>query len=117
MCEIVESRCETCGKYFFFERDRKHHKCPPKWQVWEDEGGDEDRRWSNTIFADQAYEAAEKYAEQQDAYGDYTCIGGTPMTVFVASDEEATPVRFEVTGEAVPEYTARELKTTESREG
>jgi len=63
-----------------------------------------------SVYADEASEAAEKYAEESDCEGDYTCIQGSPMTLFVrlaSAGKDAPWERFEVTGETEPVYTAR----------
>lgn len=77
--------------------------------VWETDGGrpEEDAR---EVQAFDAKEAAEDYAEETDRGGDYTVIGGAEMTVLVRrkDDPDAEPKRFVVTGETVPQYSARE---------
>lgn len=101
--------CATCGLYMY----NAAHKCPPAWDVWED-GYHKDRSEAQKVYATDATEAAEEYALQSDAYGDYSIIGGAPATVFVVAHDAAAgtePQAFTVKGEAVPQYYAKERVT------
>ena len=104
--------CEKCGKYDFVAT----HKCLPTWLVyhqgWHGNGPDPEWEEASVIYARDAREAAEAYAEMSDGNGDYTIVGGSPATVLVRSrdDDESLVKCFEVEGEAVPSYRAREVK-------
>jgi hypothetical protein len=98
------SWCKTCGDYMLFPDS---HKCPPIWECWcPDEG--ETRDDPRMIRASDAEAAAEKWAEEDDRYGDYTIIGGNDATVCVAKPDNDEVRTFVVTGESVPEYHAEE---------
>jgi len=54
-------------------------------------------------------EAAEKWAEELDSDGDYPIISsGKPTEVLITNSEGETK-KFEVIGEAEPQYTATEI--------
>lgn len=102
----MRDRCAICGTFSVFG----HHRCPPKWEVHvPDYHGEDD--WS-AVFAHDAEEAAERYAEKYDSEGDYTVVGGSSLTVYVraADDPDAKVIKYEVSGEAVPRYSAYEVK-------
>ena len=116
------SRCAKCGEWLL---DYGKHECPPAWIVWCPE-------WDQTIhdtrptFAYGAESAAEKWAESEDAGGDYTIISGDEPEVCVALRSEYDRLveddgrreppeglevrRFVVAGESVPHYHAREVE-------
>lgn len=98
-------RCETCGQFGWIET----HKCPPRWEVWDT---DSKREWAQTIYAGDAEEAAERWAHDEDAQGDYYIIGGSEAKVFVVREdgEDCEIKKFSICGESVPEYHATELK-------
>ncbi len=79
-----------------------------KWLVWRPEE-DETIDDAQEVRSSDAEEAAEDWAEWSDSGGDYTIVGGSEATVCVrAKDDDAAPVEtFVVTGESVPQYTAR----------
>jgi hypothetical protein len=85
---------------------RDSHVCPPKWDVWETTEAREDARH---IYARNADIAAEKYAERDDANGEYSIVGGSPIWVCVAKHGSEEISTFTVEGESVPEYTATEI--------
>ena len=120
--------CNVCNEHYFsWEEDR--HKCSPRWKVWEPNSG-EDAANSSTIRAADAEAAAERWASEYDNDGDYTIIGGTDVTVCVLAEKvyldheeqideqtgalpaeaQASVVQYEVSGETVAEYHAREVK-------
>lgn len=99
-------RCGTCHA-LIWDGDPEH-KCPPVWEVWNVDGGDE-RQWASQIHAHDAEEAAKKWGEEYDN-GDYTIIGGSEETVFVARPGQE-PKRFVVSAEAQAHYYARELES------
>jgi len=84
------------------------------WLVWE-VGGGRDEEDAREVLARDAEEAAEDYAEESDSdSADYTVLKGSPLTVCVRAAHDGAPVeRFVVTGEAVPEYTARAVAELE----
>ncbi len=84
------------------------HVCPPKWRVWCEDDGDESD--AVDVYEATAGEAAEAYAEKWDeSDGDGGCsiLRGEPV-VFVVNG-----VRFDMTGEACPQYYAHEIKETD----
>lgn len=107
--KIEKSRCAECGKHFFFADDARTHRCKPQWNVWEDE---QTREWGRTVRASDAQAAAEEWAAAEDWDGAEFAIVGQRRepTVNVAAVGSDDVQRFVVSGEAVPEYTAREIK-------
>lgn len=74
--------------------------------VWSDDETDDDAR---EVRAADAEEAAEDYAEWDDMNSaEYTILKGSEVTVNVCPKGGGETVRFVVSGEAVPQYTARE---------
>jgi hypothetical protein len=84
------------------------------WFVWEADSHGEDEDGSK-VYALDAELAAEKWADEQDCYGDYTIIGGSEATVRVTPAEGGEPLWFVVSGEYVPEYSARKIEPPEGR--
>lgn len=82
-----------------------------KFTVWSPEHGQE--REDGRVFEAVDHEhAAQKWAHREDSWGaDYLIVSGrsTP-TVKVALDEGEDPKTFTVSGEAVAQYHAREVK-------
>jgi hypothetical protein len=102
-------RCEECGEFFLLAGDAERHTCPPEWEVWRD--GEDREVEGRRVHADDAEEAAARWAKDEDAYcADYHIIGGreTP-TVRVARADSEDIQRFEIEGEAVPHYIARKV--------
>jgi hypothetical protein len=120
-------RCATCGEWDF---GTNPHRCPPAWLVWcLDYGEDVYNVCPSYGWTPEA--AVEKWAEADDAGGDYTIVGGSEATVCVARqtdydaimlaigdtlDDDGTDPppglkvqRFVVSGESVPQYHAREV--------
>jgi len=78
--------------------------------VWcPDYGEEREDAWQCQAF--DAEQAAEQWAEWSDwSSADYTIVAGRDEPeVLVLEAGATTPVRFVVTGEAVPSYRAREL--------
>ena len=95
--------CDTCGGHMI---TWVTHNCPPIWRARvPDHDGDDYRE----IRARDAEHAAEKYAEEYDQGGDYYVVGGSPIDVIVADADGQNEKTFNVKGEAVPQYTAREI--------
>jgi hypothetical protein len=115
----VYDRCPTCNRFDW----TRGHKCPPKWAIWntDDLGSD-----PSSNYAPNATDAAEQYAAEYDN-GEYGLMRGEELTVVVVEyktwlhqDFEteaefdtwiATQPRYLCTGEAVPEYHAKPIKT------
>ena len=97
--------CKTSGAWMMFPNS---HRCPPAYDVIDEDGGygDDAWQWACKIFARDPESAAEKWADQHDCEGDYTIIRGTEAVVSVR-DEQGNVTRWIVSGESVPEYTAR----------
>ena len=91
-------RCKTCGQYDW----TKSHRCPPVWLVWTEDSGED---YAYKIYAVDAQSAAEKWADQTDCVGDYTIVSGEDETVTVKVLDD-TVLKFNVSGQAVPEYHA-----------
>lgn len=77
-------RCPTCGEWDYGPGP---HRCPTAWLVWCVDW-DEDVYNVTPTYAWTPEEAAEKWAEEDDAGGDYTIIGGTEVTVCVARQKD-----------------------------
>ncbi len=80
----------------------------PVWLVWRPEQ-DETEGDARGIEAWDAEQAAEDWAEHDDQGGDYTIVGGDSATLSVRPrDDASAPVEvFVVSGETVPQYSAR----------
>ena len=106
--------CEICGGYYICEKDE--HTCLPLWEVAIEEDGDEPY-WSS-VYASLPEIAAEKYADENDCVGDYTIVSagdsGTTVVLVRRAIPGASVRRFHVIGEAVPQYTVRELEEGET---
>lgn len=105
--------------YHWCVRCEAHHGrvCLPAWIV---RAADDDSAFDpKPIHASDAGEAAEKWAERDDSYGDYSIVGGNEIEVLVRPYDEpdAKPLRFRVTGESVPTYTADEIEDTGTGRG
>lgn len=81
------------------------------WLVWRDDETEEEAR---EVYAFDAEEAAEDFAEVTDAEdSDYTIMnngGGTVLCVRSALVTNAPVERFRVFGESVPQYNAMQLE-------
>ena len=97
-------RCTICGNYGW----ASSHQCPPLWDVHDpDSHGDLD--FFSTVRAIDAQSAAEKYAEDTDAAGDYSCVGGSELRLKVRkSGTDDSWTDWAVTGETEPVYHARD---------
>jgi hypothetical protein len=98
-------RCPTCNAAVYEWRD---HRCPPKWRVGIEGYHGEDVDEFGTVYAYTPEGAAEKEVDSYDCSGDYTVVGGSPVNVTVIGID-GRRYRYEVTGEAVPSYSARLL--------
>jgi hypothetical protein len=98
--------CLTCGEFKY----TSYHKCSPKWYVWQLD--DPERFDQRAVHAIDAQEAAEKWADQEDSYGDYWIVqGGNPIVcVQAASGCDDAPIEYlAVEGETVPQYHAQAM--------
>lgn len=97
--------CKECGDYII----TPSHKCPPIFEFhhpyWDD--------WVS-IRARDHESAAEKFGELFDN-GDYTILNGSTETVSIR-DSDGVIKRFTVSGEAVPQYYAREICDDDEKE-
>lgn len=102
-------RCNSCGgSHWVWPRREPPHTCPPLFLVWEDGCTEED---ASRIYATDSEEAAKRWGMEDDQNGDYLIVGqrAEPL-VSVRRIDSDTIQRFRVTGEAVPEYHAEDLK-------
>ena len=96
--------CKTCGAYCV---DASLHKCPPVWLVWQPDGGQEEND-AEKVRARTPAEAAEKWAEWDDhRSADYSIVGGSNATVCVRRADGGEVLRYVVSGESVPSYSAK----------
>lgn len=103
--------CKTCGTFMMYP---DNHKCPPQWEVWSKDQG-ETRLYARKVYANDAAEAAEKWAGEDDSYGDHDICGGHPETVFVAQSLGKIST-YIVEGEVVPQYYARFVENSDGSE-
>lgn len=95
----LDNYCRECRRF----HDVGDHL--PSWRVWE-EGYEHSE---GTVRALDASAAAERWAHDDDVEtAEYGIVGGSPVIVVVV-DCEGVSVRFKVSGESVPEYTAEVL--------
>ena len=102
--------CKTCHEYQYTSIS-KEHACPPAFLVWcRDNHGVEEE--GDRIHAYDHSAAAEKWAECDDHdSADYSIVRGSPATVRVrATTGDAGEKWFEVSGESLPSYSARETE-------
>lgn len=98
--------CKPCETYHW-----TGYACMPQWYVWQAEDPRDD---ATQIAGHDAQDAAERWAERDDAKGDYCIVGGSDATVCVAPVAAEGPVlRFRVAGETVPKYYAEQLPEEE----
>ncbi len=76
-------------------------------KVWCPDDGETADQFSRNVEAHDAQDAAAEWAQQDDAYGDYTIIKGGDKVVMVACPDHP-PRRFVVSGESVARYYAIE---------
>lgn len=109
------SWCKTCGD---FMTTVVAHKCHPAWRVWSPTFDQDEDDGARRVFAFDAEEAAEAWADRFDRdCADYPIVGGSEAEVHVRYDDDPERARtlrlptdtqvFVVTGETVPSYTAR----------
>ncbi len=95
--------CQICHEYTWAAR----HVCPPTWECYEADDPEE----RTTIYARDAEQAAEKYAEQTDLENEYNIMEASTrdneeseIVVVLADGKEE---RFLVSAEIVYQYSAR----------
>ena len=103
---MAYERCKDCGGW----GDPKHHRCPPMWNAWDEDDGDEDGAdsWIN-VFAHDADDAARDAAERLD---DDCGEGPHKRVVFVklvGSPADEPAKKFEVDFEYSVDYSASEV--------
>jgi hypothetical protein len=96
---MIMSWCKKCGEFIYYKGFS--HKCN-KFEIAL-EG--EDFEYDN--YAIDFEDAAEKFAEEYDN-DDCEIVNGSPIIISV-KNEEGVVKKFEIEGEAVPTYYAREL--------
>ena len=97
--------CRTCRRHHW---DGHAHRCPPAYLAWCPDL-DEDEDEAIALYAVEAEEAAEEWAERQDAdSAEYGIVVGEPATVHVRAPDGTVTV-WRVTGESVPSYSAEEV--------
>ena len=84
------------------------HKCPPEWQAIDGDDGElgpEDEP-EYTAYGNTAEDAALWLAEQEFSNWDYPRV----MSIWVRRDDTDTWKKFNITVEAVPSFSATEVK-------
>ncbi len=97
------TRCPICDARIY-AYDMPPHRCLPRYLVWCPEHSDRDDAVAFYTYGPES--ACATWAERDDAQGDYDIVGGCPALVCV-EDPEGVVTRWQVSGETVPEYTAR----------
>lgn len=101
--------CPTCRGYIYTYKGADNHRCPPAWLVWYPDWQGPEPEDAAVVYAVSAEAAAEKWAHDQDADGDYTIIGGSEVQVKVRARGSSDWDEYEVTGETVAQYNARKV--------
>ena len=106
--------CKKCG-VFIFRSDNREHECNPKWDVWGEDICREERADAIEVYAIEGQYAAEGGVEKDEREsGDgYSVAEGTIVRVFVSQDGSNEIKQFTVSGEVVPQYSAREMEPLE----
>ncbi len=107
---MSELWCKTCGAFILYPGS---HVCPPQWECWHED--EESREHSaRKVYARNSEAAATEWAKRNDE-DNFECAiaAGNPAVVCVVplgAPGDSKPLRFDVTGELVPEYTAEEIE-------
>jgi hypothetical protein len=97
--------CKICNEIDW--QDGKH-RCLPFFDVWFLKEGEQE---SARIYARDAEEAAEKFAEYDDQRSaDYAIVSGNEAEIWVREPTTGEIKKFMVHGESVPKYHADEIK-------
>ena len=103
---MAYKNCEICGEFDWFPAGLSGgHKCPPKWFVRPSDYDREDGE--KIIYADDAENAAEQYAEEYLESENYS----NGITVIVINAEETEQSWIDVEVEAVPSFSSTTNKT------
>lgn len=104
------SFCKTCGRFMPFA---EKHTCPPQWEVWDDASwGDE----YQLVYAIDAQEAGEAYAEIYDSDGDYPLTNGNEVEVKIRKVGDTEWRTYVLSAEPTVNYQAY-LKLPEKEHG
>ncbi len=107
-CEICNVSYVPRGFASIMDDRATIHRCEPNWIVWCEEDG-QSMDDANAVGAFCATSAAEKWAEIDDAGGDYNIIKGGDAKVNVRHATGTKIYTFSVRGESLPQYTATEI--------
>lgn len=100
--------CGTCHAY----DNRTTHRCPPAWHIWRPEEGDTEDD-ARLVYGHSPAEAVETWAARADSdSADYAIVGGADATFHVrrVEGDGRRELVFVVSGESVPQYTARQKR-------
>jgi hypothetical protein len=106
------SHCKICGRMLataLLGGRPLRHTCPPQWRVWWEKGNESPEDYS-PFYADDAAEAAEKWAEAWDE-GAPDIAAGQSYEVKVQRVDDEEVKTFSVYGEFNPTYYAREVES------
>ena len=89
------------------------HRCPPRWDVLDLDNTAGDWDESVIVYAHDAREAAEKWAERDDSdSAEYSIVRGNAATVRVRPEaDKGEGILLIVSGESVPSYHAGEARS------
>jgi len=97
-------KCVVCGEYDF----KISHKCAPCWKATSKYNSENEY---NKIFSSDYKEAAEKYvAFIEQLKAEFSVLDGDSLEVQIEPLNGGEKKTFIVTGELVPNYTAKEKK-------
>lgn len=109
----TDDRCATCGEGY----PSKYHQCKPVFLVAIVSGGTVPDSDDYVEFrGSDAEEAAQEAAENYDSDGEYRIVaagGSGDFVAWVKATAEGTLTRFQVFGESVPQYHAREISMSD----
>lgn len=83
MTQIINDHCPICHKRFFFERDKRSHRCNPVFWIYSPDYTDVPSK----VRADDAQSAAELWAQSYDQNGEYIIIEASEVELAVMTDE------------------------------
>ncbi len=101
--------CNICKEWMLYPES---HKCPPEYEVWGDDYSGDDY---TIIMANSPEEAGEKYADEFDAYGDYTIVNGSELEVKIRKKGDEEWKTYILSGEPVPQYRCDEKTKTSNK--
>lgn len=105
---MSDSWCKTCGDFML---NPKTHVCDPAFLVWYPEYGQTEEDGARKVYAADHEQAAERWAERNDADTcDYAIVGGSEVVLHVKKAGEDEVKKFTVTGRSEPVYDARPVK-------